>query len=149
MSLLYHVGLMPFVRRLRPLLARMLGTSGAESFSTVADMFVGQTEAPLVIRPYMPRLTRSELMACMTAGFATTAGGVLAAYVLMLQPLRAGHRRAPDRLQRDVRAGVAGDRQADAARDAQHPETRRSAARVAAGQRAICSTRSRPARPTA
>jgi CNT family concentrative nucleoside transporter len=66
-------------------MAKFLGVSGAESFSTVSDIFVGQTEAPLVIRPYIASLTQSELMACMTAGFATTAGGVLAAYVLMLQ----------------------------------------------------------------
>jgi concentrative nucleoside transporter, CNT family len=95
MALLYHVGVMPFViDRCARLLARTLGTSGAESLSTVADIFVGQTEAPLVIRPYIARLTRSELMACMTAGFATTGGGVLAAYVLMLDahvPQIAGH----------------------------------------------------------
>lgn len=87
MSILYYVRVMPFViHHLGRLLSRSLGTSGPESFSTVADIFVGQTEAPLVIRPYLPALTRSELMACMTAGFATTAGGVLAAYVLMLKP---------------------------------------------------------------
>ncbi|HMI92709.1 MAG TPA: nucleoside recognition domain-containing protein, partial [Polyangiales bacterium] len=84
MSVLYHVGIMPLVvRGLGRVLARSLRVSGAESFSTVADIFVGQTEAPLVIRPYIARLTQSELMACMTAGFATTGGGVLAAYVLM------------------------------------------------------------------
>ena len=95
MSVLYYVGLMPLViRSLGRLLSRWLGTSGAESFSTVADIFVGQTEAPLVIRPYLATLTRSELMACMTAGFATTSGGVLAAYVVMLRslvPNIAGH----------------------------------------------------------
>jgi CNT family concentrative nucleoside transporter len=68
------------------LLSRVLGTSGAESFSTVADVFVGQTEAPLVIKPYLAKMTVSELNACMVAGFATTAGGVLAAYVAMLGP---------------------------------------------------------------
>lgn len=88
MSVTYYVGLMPFiVRKLSRVLARALGVSGVESLSTVADIFVGQTEAPLVIRPYLASLTRSELMACMTAGFATTAGGVLAAYVLMLKSL--------------------------------------------------------------
>ena len=95
MSALYHLGVMPLlVRWLGRALARTLRVSGAESFSTVADIFVGQTEAPLVIRPYIARLTQSELMACMTAGFATTGGGVLAAYVLMLQqyvPGIAGH----------------------------------------------------------
>jgi CNT family concentrative nucleoside transporter len=95
MSVLYHVGILPFVVRvLGRSMSRSLGTSGAESFSTAADIFVGQTEAPLVIRPYVRTLTDSELFACMTAGFATTAGGVLAAYVVMLQahvPGIAGH----------------------------------------------------------
>lgn len=87
MGILYYLGVMPFlIRMMARLMARVLGTSGAESFSTAADIFVGQTEAPLVIRPYLPSLTKSELMACMTAGFATTAGGVLAAYVAMLDP---------------------------------------------------------------
>jgi CNT family concentrative nucleoside transporter len=95
MSAAYHVGVMPWlVRVLGRLLSRAVGVSGVESLSTVADIFVGQTEAPLVIKPYLPTLSRSELMACMTAGFATTAGGVLAAYVLMLRdfvPDIAGH----------------------------------------------------------
>jgi CNT family concentrative nucleoside transporter len=86
MGVLYYVGVMPWtIRTGGSLLSRALGTSGPESFSTVADIFVGQTEAPLVIRPYVASLTLSELMACMTAGFATTAGGVLAAYVVMLR----------------------------------------------------------------
>ncbi len=87
MSILYYVRLMPLVIRwMARFMSRFLGVSGAESFSTVSDIFVGQTEAPLVIRPYLPTLTMSELLACMTAGFATTAGGVLAAYVAMLGP---------------------------------------------------------------
>ncbi|HEY6882276.1 MAG TPA: nucleoside transporter C-terminal domain-containing protein [Polyangiales bacterium] len=91
MSVAYHVGLMPWVvQKLGRLLSRGLGVSGVESLSTVADIFVGQTEAPLVIKPYLASLTSSELMACMTAGFATTAGGVLAAYVLMLKDLIPG-----------------------------------------------------------
>ena len=95
MSVLYHIGVMPAVIRvMATALSRFLGTSGAETFSTVADIFVGQTEAPLAIRPYISRLTNAELMACMIAGFATTAGGVLAAYVAMLRdfiPGIAGH----------------------------------------------------------
>lgn len=95
MSLLYHLRVMPFiVEKLGRLLMRVLGTSGAESFSTVADIFVGQTEAPLAIKPYLAKMTNSELNACMVAGFATTAGGVLAAYVAMLSnavPGIAGH----------------------------------------------------------
>jgi CNT family concentrative nucleoside transporter len=95
MSIGYHIGLMPWlVQKLGRALARVVGVSAVESLSTVADIFVGQTEAPLVIKPYLSGLTASELMACMTAGFATTAGGVLAAYVLMLReqvPDIAGH----------------------------------------------------------
>ncbi len=95
MSVLYHLRVMPFVvEKGGRFLSRVLGTSGAESFSTMADVFVGMTEAPLVIRPYLPKLTLSELNACMVAGFATTAGGVLAAYVAMLSgkvPGIAGH----------------------------------------------------------
>ena len=87
MGLLYHIGLMPWIiRAAARLMSRFMRTSGAESFSTAADIFVGMTEAPLVIRPYLARMTLSELMACMTAGLATTAGGVLMAYVGMLQP---------------------------------------------------------------
>lgn len=95
MSLLYHLRVMPWViQNMGRLLSKVLGTSGAESFSTVADIFVGQTEAPLVIRPYLAKMSVSELNACMVAGFATTAGGVLAAYVAMLGaavPGIAGH----------------------------------------------------------
>ena len=87
MSLLYYLGIMPWViRTTARIISRFLGTSGAESFSTTADIFVGMTEAPLVIRPYLPMLTTSELCACMTAGLATTAGSVLMAYVGMLRP---------------------------------------------------------------
>ncbi len=95
MSLLYHLGVMPWIiQRGGRLLSRGLRVSGAESFSTVADVFVGQTEAPLAIRPYIAKMTSSELHACMVAGYATTAGGVLAAYVAMLSrsvPGIAGH----------------------------------------------------------
>ncbi len=95
MAVLYHLRVMPFIiRNMARFISRFLGVSGAESFSTVSDIFVGQTEAPLVIRPYIATLTLSELNACMIAGFATTAGGVLIAYVGMLReyiPDIAGH----------------------------------------------------------
>jgi len=95
MSVLYHVGVLPWIiERGGRLLARSLAVSGAESFSTVADVFVGQAEAPLSVRPYVAKMTLSELNACMIAGFVTTAGGVLAAYVSMLSgsvPGIAGH----------------------------------------------------------
>jgi CNT family concentrative nucleoside transporter len=71
-----------------------LRTSGAESFSAAANIFLGQTEAPLLVKPFLKDMTRSEIMAVMTGGFATVAGGVLAAYVGMLMgnfPDIAGH----------------------------------------------------------
>ncbi len=95
MAVLYHLRVMPFIiRNMARFISKFLGVSGAESFSTVSDIFVGQTEAPLVIRPYIATLTQSELNACMIAGFATTAGSVLVAYVGMLRdfiPDIAGH----------------------------------------------------------
>jgi len=82
MAVLYHLGVMQFVVRiLGKVLQQTLGTSGAESLSAAANIFVGQTEAPFVIRPYIPTMTQSELMAIMTGGFATVAGGVMAMYV--------------------------------------------------------------------
>lgn len=82
MAVLYHLGVMQFViRQLAKVLQHTLGTSGAESLSAAANIFVGQTEAPFVIRPYIPTLTQSELMAIMTGGFATVAGGVMALYI--------------------------------------------------------------------
>ncbi len=82
MALLYHLGVMQIViRGMAWVMRKTMGTSGSESFSVAANVFVGQTEAPLVIRPYLPTMTQSELMAVMVGGFATVAGGVMAAYV--------------------------------------------------------------------
>jgi CNT family concentrative nucleoside transporter len=82
MSVLYHVGIMEYVvKGTAWLMMRVMGTSGAESLSAAANIFVGQTEAPLVVKPFVEKMTRSELMALMTGGMATVAGGVLAAYV--------------------------------------------------------------------
>ncbi len=82
MAVLYHLGVMQFVVRiLGGIMQVTLGTSGAESLSASANIFVGQTEAPLVVRPYVSKMTRSELMAIMVGGFATVAGGVMALYV--------------------------------------------------------------------
>jgi CNT family concentrative nucleoside transporter len=84
MSVLYHVGLMQLIVRLISRLMQVtLKTSGAETLSASANIFVGQTEAPLVIKPYVAAMTQSELMAVMVGGFATIAGGVMAAYVDM------------------------------------------------------------------
>jgi CNT family concentrative nucleoside transporter len=84
MSIFYYYGVMQFIVSLFARLMQMtLGTSGAETLSAAANIFVGQTEAPLVIRPYISSMTISELNAIMIGGFATMAGGVLAAYVDM------------------------------------------------------------------
>ena len=83
-AVLYHLRIMPFVIRfLGGALRKALGTSRAESLSATANIFVGQTEAPLVVRPYIPRMTRSELFAIMVGGLASIAGSVLAAYAGM------------------------------------------------------------------
>ncbi|MBN1153351.1 NupC/NupG family nucleoside CNT transporter [candidate division KSB1 bacterium] len=82
MSVLYHLGIMQkIVQGMAWIMAKFMGTSGAESLSAAGNIFVGQTEAPLLIRPYVSNMTVSELMAVMVGGFATIAGGVMAAYV--------------------------------------------------------------------
>ncbi len=87
MTVLYHLGIMQrLVKGVAWVMQRTLKTSGAETLSAAGNIFVGQTEAPLLIKPFVERMTNSELMAVMTAGFATVAGGVLAAYVGMLLP---------------------------------------------------------------
>lgn len=88
MAVLYHWGVMQFlVRIIAWVMVKTMGTSGAETFSVAANIFVGQTEAPLLVQPYLAKMTRSEIMTIMLAGFATIAGGVLALYVGMLTPL--------------------------------------------------------------
>ena len=95
MSVLYHFGIMQkIIKTLSKIMQKTMGTSGAETASISANIFVGQTEAPLVIKPFISKMTKSELTAVMTGGFATVAGGVMAAYVLMLSnsiPGIAGH----------------------------------------------------------
>ena len=90
----YHLGIMQrIVYGMAWVMQRTLGTSGAETLAAAGNIFLGQTEAPLLIRPYLERMTRSELNAVMVGGFANVAGGVLAAYVAFLQgiPGIAGH----------------------------------------------------------
>jgi len=85
-SVLYHLRVLEaVVRGIAWLLRRVMRVSGAEAFSTAANVFVGQTEAPLLVRPFLSKMTRSELFCVMTGGFATVAGGVLAAYIGMFQ----------------------------------------------------------------
>jgi len=84
MAVLYHLGIMQrVVALLARGLARTMHVSGAEALSTVGDIFLGMTEAPLLIRPYVARMTESELFAVMCAGMATISGSVLLAYVAM------------------------------------------------------------------
>lgn len=95
MSVLYYLGIMQkVVLVFAKVMARVMGTSGSESLSASANVFVGQTEAPLVVRPYVASMTQSELMAIMTGGMATLSGGIMAAYVGLLKdavPDIAGH----------------------------------------------------------
>ncbi|HDT11403.1 MAG TPA: NupC/NupG family nucleoside CNT transporter [bacterium] len=89
-AVLYYFGILQFfVRIFAWMLSKVLKTSGAESLSAAANIFIGQTEAPLMVKPYIEKMTRSELMCLMTGGMATVAGGVLAAYVNM--GINAGH----------------------------------------------------------
>ena len=81
-AVLYHLGVMQWiVRGFAVVMAWLMGTSGAETLNVAASLFLGQTEAPLTIRPYLPRLTRSELLTVMTSGMAHVSGGVMAAYL--------------------------------------------------------------------
>jgi len=82
MSLLYHFGVMQWVvAGIAKVMRKTMGTSGSETLCAAANIFVGQTEAPLVVKPFVDTMTLSELHAVMVGGFATIAGGVLAAYV--------------------------------------------------------------------
>ncbi len=89
-SFLYHYGILQAIVRVVAWgMQRLMGTSGSESLAAAANIFMGQTEAPLVIKPYLQKMTRSEIMALMVGGMATIAGGVLAAYVSF--GISAGH----------------------------------------------------------
>jgi CNT family concentrative nucleoside transporter len=95
MSVLYYLNVMQLVvKSIAWVMQKTLRTSGAETLSASGNIFLGQTEAPLLIKPFVPTMTRSELNTVMVGGFATVAGGVLAAYVGMLRgwfPDIAGH----------------------------------------------------------
>jgi len=81
-AVLYHYGIMQFIIRIAAwVMTRVMGASGAESLNVAASIFMGQTEAPLTIRPFLPELTRSELMTVMTSGMAHVSGGIMAAYI--------------------------------------------------------------------
>ncbi len=94
MSVLYHFGIIQtIVKFIAKGMQKTMGTSGSETLSVSANIFVGQTEAPLMVRPFIQSMTQSELMAVMVGGFSTVAGGVLAIYVKWLTdiPGIAGH----------------------------------------------------------
>ena len=81
-TVLYYFGILQFVVRLMArVMMRLMGTSGAETLSAAANVFMGQTEAPLIVKPYVPRMTQSELLAVMVGGLATISGGVMAVYI--------------------------------------------------------------------
>src|SRR5258708_1410542 len=82
-AILYYFGVMQIVVRVfAVLMQRVMGASGAESLNVAASIFMGQTEAPLTIRPFLPEMTQSELMTVMTSGMAHISGGIMAAYIL-------------------------------------------------------------------
>ena len=90
MAVLYHYGIMQrVVEAMAKFMSWTMGTSGAETLSCAANIFVGQTEAPLLIKPFLNEMTESELLTVMVGGFATIAGGVLAGYIAM--GVNAGH----------------------------------------------------------
>jgi CNT family concentrative nucleoside transporter len=83
-SILYYYGVMQFIiRQLAKVMMRFMGASGAESMNVAASIFMGITEAPLTIRPFLPKVTRSELMTIMTSGMAHVSGAMLGAYILL------------------------------------------------------------------
>ena len=93
-AILYHFGIIQFiVKWVARAMQKTMRTSGSETLSVSANIFVGQTEAPLMVRPFVSKMTKSELMAVMVGGFATVAGGIMAMYVKILAdiPGIAGH----------------------------------------------------------
>lgn len=84
-AVLYYLGILQLiVKGMAYVMSKLLGTSGAESLSNTANIFVGQTEAPILVRPYLGTMTNSELLTIMIGGMATVAGGVMASYIQML-----------------------------------------------------------------
>ena len=81
-ALLYYLGVMQFIiKQAAKVMTGLMGASGAESLNVAASIFMGQTEAPLTIRPFLPEVTQSELMTIMTSGMAHVSGGIMAAYI--------------------------------------------------------------------
>lgn len=90
-TVLYFLGVLQvIVKAFARVMVRLMGTSGAETLSATANVFMGQTEAPIIVKPYIPKMTRSELLALMVGGMATISGGVMVAYVGMLDSIGMG-----------------------------------------------------------
>ncbi len=127
-AVLYHLGIMQrVVNAVAWLLSRTMGLSGAESLAAVANVFVGMVESALVVKPYLERMTRSELFSLMTLGMATVAGSVLLAYVAMLGGAQyAGHLVTASLMSAPAGLLIAKIMQPETER----PETRRGAVRI-------------------
>ncbi len=127
-AVLYHLGIMQrVVNAAAWLLSRTMGLSGAESLAAVANVFVGMVESALVVKPYLERMTRSELFSLMTLGMATVAGSVLLAYVAMLGGAQyAGHLVTASLMSAPAGLLIAKIMQPETER----PETRRGAVRI-------------------
>ncbi|MEE8580379.1 MAG: nucleoside transporter C-terminal domain-containing protein [Myxococcota bacterium] len=127
-GVLYHLGIMQrVVNAVAWLLSRTMGLSGAESLAAVANVFVGMVESALVVKPYLERMTRSELFSLMTLGMATVAGSVLLAYVAMLGGAQyAGHLVTASLMSAPAGLLIAKIMQPETER----PETRRGAVRI-------------------
>ena len=83
-AMLYHLGILQVVvRAMAWVMTGFMGTSGAETLSAAANVFLGQTEAPIIVRPYVPAMTQSELLSLMVGGLATISGGIMAVYIAL------------------------------------------------------------------
>src|SRR5207253_5931860 len=81
-TVLYHFGILQWcVRIMARIMVYLMGTSGAETLSVSANVFMGQTEAPLIVKPFVPKMTKSELLALMGSGMAHISGGMMAVYI--------------------------------------------------------------------
>jgi CNT family concentrative nucleoside transporter len=108
-TVLYYLGVLQFVVKvLAKGVVAIMGTSGAETLSAIANVFMGQTEAPLIVKPYVSRMTRSELLALMIGGMATISGGVMVAYIGMMESVGMGQDGAVSILATSVMAAPCG-----------------------------------------
>ena len=142
-AILYYLGVMQvFVRAMASVMQRVMGTSGAESTSVAASIFMGQTEAPLTIRPFLAGLTQSELFTIMTSGMAHVSGAVMAAYVLIAH---VEIRHLADRGDHDVAGHADAGQDPDAGnRNARHHGRRQDRSGEARRQRDRCGARAAP-----